>query len=311
MLSKKVILDDDRSGGLKNMTPACPYCAGPSAHLVTTRDFNRATTELTFEYFQCRQCRLVFMDPIPEDMGAFYQGGYQNIPRDLAELRSVAAQERYRLEPILRYKTSGKLLEIGPWMGIFSCNAKDAGFDVTAIELNRDCVGFLNTTLGITAIQSSDPAATMHGMQETFEVITLWHSLEHLPAPWLVVQQAARRLAPGGILLVAIPNIESHEFAVMKQHWRHLDAPRHLHFYPPESLVSLCRENGLAPLEVTTTDQLSGALSREAWHLWTSSRVRMKYVRGMARRAGVALSARKARRSHSGSGITAVFQRVD
>ncbi len=42
-----------------------------------------------------------------------------------------------------------QLLEIGPWIGIFSCNAKDAGFDVTAIEMDQNCVNFLNDCVGI------------------------------------------------------------------------------------------------------------------------------------------------------------------
>jgi 16S rRNA A1518/A1519 N6-dimethyltransferase RsmA/KsgA/DIM1 with predicted DNA glycosylase/AP lyase activity len=58
------------------------------------------------------------------------------------------------MDPVLRYKSGGKLLEIGPWTGIFSCNAKDAGFDVTAMDIDESCVAFLNTTLGIKALHS-------------------------------------------------------------------------------------------------------------------------------------------------------------
>ena len=67
------------------------------------------------------------MSPIPttDEMRPFYAGGYQKIPETLEELRSIAKKDAYRMKPILKYKSGGKLLEIGPWMGIFSCNAKD------------------------------------------------------------------------------------------------------------------------------------------------------------------------------------------
>jgi len=249
------------------------------------------------------------MHPIPEDLAPFYRGGYQPIPRNLSELREIASTEKYRLDPILRQKSSGKLLEIGPWIGIFACNAKDAGFDVTAIEIDQTCVDFLNTTVGINAIQSADPLAAMDRMTDSFDVITLWHSLEHLRDPWLVLQSAARRLAPGGILLIAIPNIESYEFSVLKRAWRHLDAPRHIYFYPAESLIAACAENGLALQEITTTDQLSLELSIDAWRHRSAALIRVKYLRGLVARMAFHLSTWKAKKYQNGSGITAVFQR--
>ena len=143
---------------------------------------------------------MTFLDPRPEDNSPYYRGGYQPIPKSLSQLRVMAKKEAYRLELILKYKQQGRLLEVGPWIGLFSCNAKDAGFDVTAIEMNGACVDFLNSVVGVEAIQSSDPAATMSAMEKKFDVIVLWHSLEHLPDPWFVLQSAAKRLAPGNLV---------------------------------------------------------------------------------------------------------------
>src|ERR1700737_4438425 len=100
----------------------CPYCGGTSAHLVSSSDVNRKTTDLVFKYFQCAECKLVFLDSPPEDMSAFYKGGYQTIPQDLSQLRKISKKERYRMDSILKYVQGGRLLEIGPWMGIFSCH---------------------------------------------------------------------------------------------------------------------------------------------------------------------------------------------
>ncbi len=248
------------------------------------------------------------MDPIPPDLAPFYEGGYQPMPSSLAELRDLAAAERYRMNPILKYKPGGRLLEIGPWIGIFSCNARDAGFDVTALEIDRNCVDFLNRTVEIRAVQSSNPAAALAQMNQKFDVIALWHSLEHLRSPWLVIEQAARSLAPGGILVVAIPNINSYQYSVLKAAWKHLDAPRHLFFFPIETLSKVCGKHGLVPLEVTTSDELSEALGRDTWHSLANSVLPVRYARGVLARLLRIAAWRGERKPNAGAGLTAVFQ---
>ncbi len=293
----------------KRQRVTCPQCQNAADLLVTSTDRNRRTTDQSFDYFRCEGCGLVFMDPVPQDMRRYYEGGYQEIPATLAELREIATTERYRLEPMLRYKQSGKLLEIGPWMGIFSSNAKDAGFEVNALEIDQQCVDFLNDVVGVRATQSADPATAIERLGE-FDVIALWHCLEHLPEPWRMLQNAAAHLAPGGILLVAIPNIESYEFRLLKGRWRNLDAPRHLTFYPMSTLISLCEGAGLRTLEATTTDELSDRFSTETWQIVASSAPPLPYVRRGVARALKTWANRKERLEDSGPGITAVFQRA-
>jgi 2-polyprenyl-3-methyl-5-hydroxy-6-metoxy-1,4-benzoquinol methylase len=242
-------------------------------------------------------------------MSPFYKGGYSTIPDTYAELRKIAKLEEYRMKPILDRKSGGKLLEIGPWMGSFSSNAKEAGFDVTAIEMDQRCVDFLNTTVGVRAIQSIDPAGTLARMGEQFDVIALWHCLEHLPSPWLVLEQAARRLAPGGILLVAIPNIESYEFSLLGADWRNLDAPRHLYFFPAKLLRKLCAGFGLAALDVTTNDKLSRTFSRETWVIVARRLLPIRWFRGVLALVLGFIANRREAKENSGPGMTAIFQR--
>jgi 2-polyprenyl-3-methyl-5-hydroxy-6-metoxy-1,4-benzoquinol methylase len=209
------------------------------------------------------------------------------------------------MDSILNRKKGGRLLEIGPWTGIFSCNAKDAGFDVTAIEMNAQCVDFLNNVVGVEAIQSSDPAATMDAMNKKFDVIALWHCLEHLPKPWIVVEKAVQRLAAGGILLIAVPNIDSYDFSVLKAAWEHLDAPRHLFFYTSRSLERLCKTYGLQTLELTTSDRLSEILSHNAWYRRAASKIPVKYVRRIF--GEILYHIAKWKSNGNGSGLTAIF----
>lgn len=286
-------------------THLCPYCEGVSVHLLSSPDLNRRSTPDTFEYYKCSACGLIFLDPQPDDMRPFYKNIYTPIPENLSQLRALAKAEKYRMQSILPYKARGKLLEIGPWIGIFSCNAKDAGFDVTAIEMDAQCVDFLTGVLGVKAIRSSDPALTMDAMDEKFDVITLWHSLEHLPRPWLVLQKAAERLAPGGILLIAVPNVESYDFSVLRAAWMHLDAPRHLFLYTARELEKLSSVNGLQTLELTTSDRLSRILSKMAWHKRAASILPLKYVRGVI--GLIMYRFAQYMSDGKGSGLTAIF----
>jgi len=248
---------------------------------------------------------LIFLSPIPSDLFKYYRGGYQKIPKSLSELRVIANKERYRLDPILKYGKTGKLLEVGPWMGIFSCNAKDAGFDVTTIEMDDECVKFLRETVGVKAIQSQDPAAALDGLTERFDVIAMWHCLEHMPRPWEVLRSAAARLLKGGILLVAIPDIESYDFETLREHWLHLDAPRHLSFYTASTLERACSQNGLSKIEITTSDRLSSILSWNAWSDVASRRLPIRLARRLL--AHYLYSVAKRKSNGHGSGLTGVF----
>ncbi len=291
------------------MVEVCPYCGEVALHLVSSKDYNRGTTKEAFDYLRCGGCGLVFMQGIPEDLRPFYAGGYAAIPGTLEELRAIAKEEAYRLEPVLRHKRGGRLLEIGPWRGVFCLNAKDAGFQVSAIEMDEECVRFLREEVGVDAVQSIDPATTMAGMTERFDVIALWHSIEHLREPWMVMERAAERLASGGILVVALPNIESFEFAVLKERWRHLDAPRHLYFYPPDALTALGERHGLRTVELKTHDRLSELMAKDTWVEWAKRWLGANRFteRLMLMAYGWARGRERGKR-HSGSGITVVFQ---
>src|SRR5262249_5633000 len=70
----------------------------------------------------------------------------------------------------------------------------------------------------------------------SFDVIPMWHSLEHVHAPLEVLRQAHRLLVPGGRLVVAVPNIDSLPFRWFGPAWFGLDLPRHLTHFAPWTL---------------------------------------------------------------------------
>lgn len=292
-----------------NHPPSCPDCGTASDHLVDAADTNRHLGNTSFTYWRCTGCGLVFMDPVPDDIARYYAGGYQKIPTDMASFESMCRKDAYRLDVLLQHKSGGRLLEIGPWIGIFSFNAKQSGFTVDAMEMNPDACEFLRNKLGINTVMTNDVQAALASSDAAYDAIVMWHSLEHLPQPWKVIENARRLLKKDGVLLVAIPNIASAQFRFMGNRWQHLDAPRHTYFWSPEALIQLGRRSGLELLHLSTDDRLSHELEITAWQAYIRNLVRIPVVR---RVVGVALAPLLAKVSarRDGAGITAVFSRA-
>ncbi|QYE35953.1 class I SAM-dependent methyltransferase [Polymorphobacter sp. PAMC 29334] len=293
---------------------ACHRCGTPAPLALAAFDTNRHLSEQEFDYFLCPKCELFFLDPLPTNLSQFYAGGYQEIPESLSELRKLAMAERYRLEPILTHCRGGDLLEVGPWIGLFSINAKDAGFNVDTIEMNPVAVEFLRDTVGVGVTQSDDAAATLDARDKLYDVIVFWHSLEHLPAPWDVIRAAAQRLKPKGILLIAVPNIAGDQAKRFGASWYHLDAPRHIYFWSPDALVAMCTSLSLRLATITTNDRLSRDLSKSADNLHVFEHIKLRYVRGIFALIFSTvrdLCRRNSRDELKGAGITAIFSRAD
>jgi SAM-dependent methyltransferase len=81
---------------------------------------------------------------------------------------------------------------------------------------------------------------------ESFDVITMWHVLEHLPDPQATLAEAHRLLRPGGVLLIAVPNFGSLQARLTGPYWFHLDVPRHLFQFRSRDLVTLLERVGLS-----------------------------------------------------------------
>jgi SAM-dependent methyltransferase len=96
--------------------------------------------------------------------------------------------------------------------------------------------------LGLPALLGSLPHADLR--PRTFDVVTMWHSLEHVHDPMTALREAYRLLAPGGRLLVAVPNIDSLAFRWFGSAWYGLDLPRHLTHFAPWTLQLMLERVG-------------------------------------------------------------------
>ena len=260
------------------MTAICPRHGVPAPRFLAAIDFNRRIDGGPFEYHRCPDCGWVFLHNVPDDLSGYYPEDYYPVPSSTTELSAASRHERYKIDIVHRFKRNGRLCEIGPAHGAFALEARLAGFDVTAIEMSADCCRSLRELAGVRAVQSDDPAVELPRLG-TFDVIALWHVLEHLRDPMRVLGAAARALAPGGILIVAAPNPESWQFEVLGSRWPHLDAPRHLNFLPLPLLTRELESARLRTVWTTCLDAGSRAWNRFGWQMAAANLARSRAAR--------------------------------
>ena len=247
---------------------ACPLCGGASSAAFVATDRNREVSEARFAYRRCRACGTVFLPEAPADLARYYADGYFDFAasgdanwRTSEFLRGV---EAFRVALLRRYVSPGSLIEIGSGAGAFAAAAREAGFDVTAIEMDARCCEYLRDEVGVTVIRSDRPVDALAGLPAV-SVIAMWHSLEHLPNPEEVLEAAAEHIAPGGLLAIGIPNPQSLQFRLLRTRWAHLDAPRHLTLIPAPALIARARTLGFEPVELLTDDPFGRHCNQHGW----------------------------------------------
>jgi 2-polyprenyl-3-methyl-5-hydroxy-6-metoxy-1,4-benzoquinol methylase len=248
---------------------------------------------------------------VPEDLGPYYAAGYYGLPASDAEIERGVEHDRYKIDLVRCYVASGRLLEIGPSWGAFCLLAKRAGFAVEAIERDPECCKFLETRIGVRAINNADEAAALADASAP-DVIVLWHVIEHLRDPWTLLERAVQRLAPGGVIVIATPNPAAFQFGVLGRFWTHVDAPRHVHLLPSSMLRDKMRALGLAEELCTTRDEGSLRWNAFGWGWSFAGLVAPNVLKRGMRLAGRILAKMLTpieRREGLGSAYTGVYRK--
>lgn len=193
----------------------------------------------------CRNCSLSWLTNPPEgeELGALYSTGFY----ELGPARTSRTVElghgfnnSFRLRE-LRGLPPGRLLDIGSGRGRFLAAAKAAGWSATGIEFEDGLATMSRERYGVDVVVGDAVTADMEG---PFDVVTMWHVLEHLPDPLASLERAHALLSPGGRLIVSVPNNDSWQARAGGDDWLHLDIPRHIFHFTPSSLSRLVERTG-------------------------------------------------------------------
>lgn len=288
-----------------------PGCTGNETNRFRVKDRNHGIGSSEFLYLRCECCGLIRLDNVPDNLGNYYPDSYYELPT-LGKLAVIAKADSFKIDTIRRFITGGKLLEIGPAYGAFAFQAKQAGFQVDAIEMDARCCDHLNRVVGVNALCSASPHEVISTLA-LHDVIALWHVIEHVPNPWELLNAAADNLASNGFLVLAAPNPDAWQFQVMGDRWPHLDAPRHLYLLPTQVLTAYIQKLGLELVHYSTTDSDAKRWNRFGWQRLLMNYVRGKWPKRLAFAVGYVLNfflALFESDDSKGSTYTLVFQKV-
>ena len=290
----------------------CPKCGNDSMIKFETKDYNCRISDHIFTYRECIECSLIFLSNIPENLEDYYQDDYFEIPSK-EKLIKIASKIEYQIEMIKTFTSKGRLLDIGSAFGAFAFAAKDSGFIVDSIEMNELCCKYLSEEVKVNVYQGDKPQEIIRDLG-FYDVITLWHNIEHLIEPWSVLKEVAAKISPGGIILVATPSPNSFAFKLLGSLWPHIDAPRHINLIPEKLLTEYIESYGFQRVMKTTCDKGGLSWNRFSWQRILMNSFSSRILKRIAFFIGwiisLPFSIIENRESH-GSAYTAIYQKTE
>lgn len=216
-----------------------------------------------FDLFGCMSCNAVFVAGLNIDAD-YYARYYPQTYYDEAERTglvgrfleilnksSIRAKERY----IRRRRKSATIgakigiLDIGCGVGSFLEHLDNRLFEKTGVEINP--LGAARCRAKGIKVFEGD--VRYLDERSAFDVITMWHVVEHLDAPAETMRAVYRLLKADGLAIVATGNTRSWGFRMGKARWFHLDSPRHLILYDSNSIKTLGSIAGLRLRDTVNT----------------------------------------------------------
>ena len=201
--------------------------------------------------FRCIKCEFGFLDPRPseDEIEGLYQSGYfserydEGLSPDSAGYKRRLGGETHRIQFIRKVKRSGHLLDIGCGYGYFLAAGREAGYNAEGLDVSawaaRHAVEKLDLLVKIGKLKDvSFPSYT-------FDIITMWHSLEHNPDPHLALDKITSWLKKDGILVVDVPNYKSTDAQKLWKEWDGWSLPYHFWHFTFKSLIRLLNQHGL------------------------------------------------------------------
>lgn len=140
---------------------------------------------------------------------------------------------RNKVKLLSKNSVKGNLLDIGAGTGNFLVEAKNNNWNVAGIEPNEKAKT-LAQKKGINFIENIETIS-----ENSFDVITMWHVLEHIPDLDYQITQLKRICKPNGIIIIAVPNFKSYDANYYKQFWAAYDVPRHLWHFSKKGIEKL------------------------------------------------------------------------
>jgi 2-polyprenyl-3-methyl-5-hydroxy-6-metoxy-1,4-benzoquinol methylase len=236
----------------KQFSP-CPICNKEDIYtLLHTKDYS--LTGEDFHIIQCANCTLEYTDPAPskDNIAPYYNFPSYISHTDTKEglvnqiyhkVRNHTLTQKTNWVQSLFTGHKGQLLEVGAGTGAFAHSMLKKGWKVTALEPDassrqKALENYAINLLPIEELFQLEPAK--------YEVITLWHVLEHVHDLNAYMKAFNSLLKPNGRLIIAIPNYTSYDAGFYKNYWAAYDVPRHLYHFSPFAMQYLAKKHKMS-----------------------------------------------------------------
>jgi 2-polyprenyl-3-methyl-5-hydroxy-6-metoxy-1,4-benzoquinol methylase len=229
----------------------CPVCNDiKQQEFLICKDY--LYSQENFTICQCMNCGFKFTNPRPEQnvLGNYYKSEeYLSHNEEKKSVlnsiyKTVKKHTLNKKLDLINKLTKGKnILDIGCGTGAFLDVCKNNGWNVFGIEPSNDARNFAKTNYKIETVFEESEISKFEN--EKFDIITMWHVLEHVPELNQRVQELNRMLKPNGTLIIAVPNSDSYDAKHYKSHWAAFDVPRHLYHFNTKTITQLLEKHKL------------------------------------------------------------------
>ena len=210
-----------------------------------------------FEMYSCPECGLLFVSPLPTDgpllyTEAYFRGagqghGYVDYDRDKQAMTPTFETYLRMIEKA--QEGTGRMLDVGAATGFFLDVARRRGWQTAGVEIS-DFAASAGRNKGLDIRSGTLESVDFGG--NTFDAVTMWDVIEHVPDPCATLERARQLLRPGGALALNTPDTGSLIARWMGLKWHLAAPPEHLCLFSRESISRLLKRIGFEVFMVTT-----------------------------------------------------------
>lgn len=234
----------------------CPACSSDKIEYALTAKDHTVSKE-DFDIWHCKQCSLRFTQDVPaiDQIGPYYQSAnyisHSNTKKGLINqlyhlVRKYTLALKAKQVKQITGLSTGRILDIGAGVGAFAATMKQEGWYTHALEPDATARAEAKKQY---EIELSLPNELYTLNEQSFDVITMWHVLEHVHDLQGYFKNFHRILPVGGKLVIAVPNYTSKDAEQYGAIWAAYDVPRHLYHFSPASMAKLAGMHGFTVVQ--------------------------------------------------------------